>query len=106
MCLGVKQLAQYCETGGAVDSMKEEWIIINCLFLYRSKASANGKQLLRVVVHVILNEAEVLTNKWLLDFQYAHHLSIWDERTRNVGIQFIVDYPFINKFINNPSVKH
>lgn len=45
MCLGVKQLAQYCETGGAVDSMKEGWIIINCLFLYRSKASANGKHL-------------------------------------------------------------
>lgn len=33
---GVRQLAQYCETGGAVDSMLEVFIV-NCLFLYRSK---------------------------------------------------------------------
>lgn len=35
-----RQLAQYCETGGAVDSMLEVFfiiIIVNCLFLYRSK---------------------------------------------------------------------
>lgn len=36
-----RQLAQYCETGGAVDSMLEGFffiiIIVNCLFLYRSK---------------------------------------------------------------------
>lgn len=32
----MRQLAQYCETGGAVDSMLEVFIV-NCLFLYRSK---------------------------------------------------------------------
>lgn len=33
---GLRQPAQYCETGGAVDSMLEVFIV-NCLFLYRSK---------------------------------------------------------------------
>lgn len=65
MCLGVKQLAQYCETGGAVDSMKEVFII-NCLFLYRSNGNANGKHLTHVVVlHVISDEAEERVSKWL-----------------------------------------
>lgn len=32
---GRRQPAQYCETGGAVDSTREVFIV-NCLFLYRS----------------------------------------------------------------------
>lgn len=36
LSVALRQLAQYCETGGAVDSMLEVFIV-NCLFLYRSK---------------------------------------------------------------------
>lgn len=43
----MRQLAQYCETGGAVDSMLEVFIK-NCLFLYRSKVRVQmTKHLLR-----------------------------------------------------------
>lgn len=45
---GVRQLAQYCETGGAVDSMLEVFIV-NCLFLYRSKVRV---QMTKHLLHI------------------------------------------------------
>lgn len=45
---GMRQLAQYCETGGAVDSMLEVFIV-NCLFLYRSKVRV---QMTKHLLHI------------------------------------------------------
>lgn len=44
----MRQLAQYCETGGAVDSMLEVFIV-NCLFLYRSKVRV---QMTKHLLHI------------------------------------------------------
>lgn len=57
---GMRQQAQYCETGGAVDSMLEVFIV-NCLFLYRSKVRVQMTKKTPLthlwVVHVISTEA-------------------------------------------------
>lgn len=44
----MRQLAQYCETGGAVDSMLEVFIV-NCLCLYRSKVRV---QMTKHLLHI------------------------------------------------------
>lgn len=66
-------LAQYCETGGAVDSMYNVFIV-NCLFLYRSKGE-----------RVQMTNPVVLTHMWSVAAQILPSM-VGDDFVREGGV--------------------